>query len=147
MNGVVYFILCVKKRIKHEQNVNIAFYRVMPVRSSTCLSYVPRPIMSAVLSHYKWKTAKVIPLYKKGQRNLPGNYRPISVLPAISKILERILCDQLYSYLTKYELLSNFQSGFRKFHSTATALLNCTNDRYVNLDRKMFNLVVLIDLN
>ena len=68
------------------------------------------------------------------------------MLPAISKILERVLYDQLYSYLTKYELLSNCQFGFRKVHSTATALLNSTNDWYVNLDRKKFNLVVLIDL-
>ena len=50
----------------------------------------------------------------------------------------------LYSYLTKSELLSDSQYGFRKFHSTASALLDCTNDWYVNLDRKMFNLVVLI---
>ncbi len=80
------------------------------------------------------------------QFNIPGNYRPISVLPAISKIMERILYEQLYMYLTKSELLSDSQLGFRKFHSTATALLDCTNEWYMNLDRKMFNLVVLIDL-
>ena len=80
--------------------------------------------------------AKVVPLYKNGQRNIPGNYRPISVLPAISKIMERIMYDQLYNYLTKYELLSNSQFGFREFHSTATALLDCTNDWYMNIDRK-----------
>ena len=61
-------------------------------------------------------------------------------------IMEWILYDQLYNYLTKFELLSDSQFGFRKFHSTASALLDCTNDWYVNLDRKMFNLVVLIDL-
>ena len=94
----------------------------------------------------EWKVARVMPLYKNGQRSIPGNYRPISVLPAISKIMERILYDQLYNYLTKFELLSDSQFGFRKFHSTASALLDCTNDWYVNLDRKMFNLVVLIDL-
>ena len=94
----------------------------------------------------EWKVARVMPLYKNGQRSIPGNYRPISVLPAISKIMERILYDQLYDYLTKFELLSDSQFGFRKFHSTASALLDCTNDWYVNLDRKMFNLVVLIDL-
>ena len=55
-------------------------------------------------------------------------------------------CDQLYSYLTKFGILSDCQFGFRKFHSTTTALLDCTNDWYVNLDRKLFNLVVLIDL-
>ena len=69
--------------------------------------------------------ARVIPLYKNGQRNIPGNYRPISVLPAISKIMERIMYDQLYNYLTKFELLSDSQFGFRKSHSTATALLDC----------------------
>ena len=94
----------------------------------------------------EWKMARVIPLYKNGQRNVAGNYRPISVLPAISKIMEKILYNQLYSYLSKFRLLSDSQFGFRKFHSTATALLDCTNDWYVNLDRKMFNLVVLIDL-
>ena len=60
--------------------------------------------------------------------------------------MERILYNQLYSYLTKSKLLSDSQYGFRKFHSTASALLDCTNDWHVNLDRKMFNLVVLIDL-
>ena len=94
----------------------------------------------------EWKIARVIPLYKNGQRNIPGNYRPISVLPAISKIMERILYDQLHSYLTTFELLSDSQFGFRKSHSTASALLDCINEWYVNLDRKMFNLVVLIDL-
>ena len=91
-------------------------------------------------------TAIVIPLYKNGQRNVAGNYRPISVLPAISKIMEKILYDQLYCYLSKFRFLSDGQFGFRKFHSTAPALLDCTNDWYVNLDKKMFNLVVQIDL-
>ena len=77
---------------------------------------------------------------------MAGNYRPISVLPVISKIMEKILYDQLYNYLSKFNLLSDSQFGFRKFHSTATALLDCTSDWYMNLDRKMFNLVVQIDL-
>jgi hypothetical protein len=60
--------------------------------------------------------------------------------------MERILYDQLYNYLTTFGLLSDCQFSFRKFHSTATALLDCTNDWYMNSDCKMFNLVVLIDL-
>ena len=95
----------------------------------------------------EWKIAtEVVPLYKNGQRSIPGNYRPISVLPAISEIMERILHDQLYNYLTKFDLFSDTQFGFREFHSTAGASLDCTNEWYINLDRKMFNLVVLIDL-
>ena len=57
-------------------------------------------------------------IYKNGHRNLPGNYRPISVLPTISKIMERILYNQLYVYLTEFGLLSSAQFGFRKSLST-----------------------------
>ena len=113
---------------------------------SDSLTYIFNQAITLSLFPHEWKTARVIPLYKNGQRNLPGNYRPISVLPVISKIMEQILYEQLYNYLTKFELLSDSQFGFRKFHFTATALLDCTNDWYMNLDRKMFNLVVLIDL-
>ena len=60
--------------------------------------------------------------------------------------MERILYDQLYNYLTKFKILSDCQFGFRKSHSTTTALLDCTNEWYVNLNKKLFNLVVLIDL-
>ena len=59
--------------------------------------------------------------------------------------MERIY-NQLYDYLTEFRLLSNIQFGFRKSHSTATAFLDCTNEWYVNIDKKMFNLVVFIDL-
>ena len=54
----------------------------------------------------EWKTARVVPLYKNGQRNLAGNYTPISVLPVISKIMEKILYDQLYNYLSNFNLSS-----------------------------------------
>ena len=61
--------------------------------------------------------------------------------------MERILHDQLYNCLPKFDLFSVTKFEFRKFHSTAGALLDCTNEWYTNLDRKeMFNLVVLIDL-
>ena len=60
--------------------------------------------------------------------------------------MERILYNQLYEYLTANNVLSEHQFGFRKFHSTASALLDCTNDWYINMDRKLFNLVVFMDL-
>ena len=89
----------------------------------------------------EWKIARVVPLFKSGERNLSENYRPISVLPVIRKILERIMYDQLYKYLTEAGILSDCQFGFRKSHSTTAALLDCTNDWYVNIGRKLFNVV------
>ena len=49
---------------------------------------------------YEWKMARLIPIHKKGPRNLTENYRPISILPAISKIMERIMYDQIYQYFS-----------------------------------------------
>ena len=60
--------------------------------------------------------------------------------------MERILYNQLYEYLTANNVLSEHQFCFRKFHLTASALLDCTNNWYINMDRKLFNLVVFIDL-
>ena len=60
--------------------------------------------------------------------------------------MERILYEQIYQYLSENSLLTEHQYGFCKMHSTVSALLGSTNSWYVNMDRKMFNLVVLLDL-
>ena len=92
------------------------------------------------------KDARVSPLHKNGVKNDPSNYRPISVIPAVSKIFEKIIFDQLYAYLNDNNLLSQCQSGFRSLHSTLTALLEATNDWCVDVDNEMLNGVVFVDL-
>ena len=67
------------------------------------------------------KIAKVKPLYKKGDNFCLNNYRPISLLPTISKIFERVMFTQLYSYLNANNLLSEQQYSFRSQHSTKLA--------------------------
>lgn len=72
-----------------------------------------------------WKKAKVIPLFKSGDKNNTDNYRPISVLPALSKLLEKAVHNQVSQYLEDNNLLNNFQFGYRAKRSTqlATTLL------------------------
>ncbi|CAB3997187.1 Hypothetical predicted protein [Paramuricea clavata] len=82
---------------------------------SDSLTYIFNQAITLCTFPHEWKIARVIPLFKNGKRNLPGNYRPISVLPAISKIMERILYTQLYEYLSANNILSEHQFGFRKF--------------------------------
>ena len=84
----------------------------------------------------EWKIFSLTPINKNGLRNLPGNYRPIADLQVINKIMERILYEPLYEYLTENNLLSENQFGFRRSHSTATALLDCSKSWYVKMDRK-----------
>lgn len=69
-----------------------------------------------------WKLAKVIPLYKKNSKEDAGNYRPISILPVLSKLLEKHVANNLIEFLTVNDLLAKRQSGFRPKHSCETAL-------------------------
>jgi len=94
-----------------------------------------------------WKNDRVSPLYKNsGKRNDPSNYRPISVILVVAKVFERIIYDQLYANLTKDNLLSKHQSGFRSLHSTVTALLEATDSWALNIHRGLINAVVFVDL-
>ena len=72
------------------------------------------------------------------------NYRPVSILPIIRKVFERILYDQFYEYLTSNNLLSKQQFGFRRFHSTMSTLLDFI--MMINMDRGLYHLVVFLNL-
>ena len=74
------------------------------------------------------KIARVIPLFKSGEQDIFTNYRPVSVLPAFSKILERVMYNRLLRFLNNHNILSDNQYGFRKHHSTTYALA-CLYDK------------------
>ena len=93
-----------------------------------------------------WKLAKVTPIFKTGSKTDLNNYRPISVIPAVAKIFEKIVYDQLYNYLNVNDLLTSCQSGFRSLHSTLTALLETSDNWCVNVDKGLLNGVIFIDL-
>ena len=93
-----------------------------------------------------FKKARVKPLYKKGSRLDVGNYRPVSILPVMSKILERAVNDQLNCYLKKRNLLYDFQSGFRQGFSTETCLVNLSDSIKNQTVNGNFTGMVLIDL-
>ena len=93
-----------------------------------------------------WKVAKVVPLHKKGSTNDRGNYRPVSVLPVLSKLLERHVHQCFYSFLVQHKLLHPAQSGFRHSFSCETALANLVNKWSEAIDKGLLNGVVLLDL-
>ena len=73
-----------------------------------------------------WKYVSVVPVHKQNEKNLKGNYRPISLLPIFGKMLEKLMYDSLYSHLISHELLNPNQSGFRPEDSTVNQLLSIT---------------------
>ena len=83
------------------------------------------------------KIARVIPLFKSGDNSVFTNYRPVSGLPVFSKFLERIVYNRLINFLTKYDILSQNQNGFRRNYSTAHALMQLYDKISNALDDKV----------
>ena len=94
----------------------------------------------------EWKLARVTPIYKKGKKDDMDNYRPISVISVVAKIFEKLIFEQLYEYLNNNNLITASQSGFRSLHSTLTALIEATDKWSINIDNKLLNGVIFIDL-
>ena len=92
------------------------------------------------------KKARVTPIFKKGDAKLCSNYRPISSLPFLSKIYERLMANRILSFFNKHSLFSEKQFGFLKGRSTQDALLNFAENIYDALNAKSYNISVLIDL-
>ena len=92
------------------------------------------------------KMAKVIALYKKGKRYQANNYRPISLLSILNKLLEKLLCRRVMKFLNANNILFNFQYGFRKLHSTTLALIEFTDSVRRFLDDGNYVISIFVDL-
>ena len=93
------------------------------------------------------KVAKVIPIYKKDDPAQVKNYRPISLLPVFSKILEKIAHERLYKFLTDNEILNPNQFGFRKGFSTDFAIIQTYDKIIESLSNKTHIIGVFMDLS
>ena len=92
------------------------------------------------------KTAKVIPIYKQGDKTDIGNYRPISILSSFSKILEKLVCKRTHSFLDKHSILLFTQYGHRPAHSTTHAMLDIFTSSLDNLNLNKNAALLLLDL-
>ena len=90
--------------------------------------------------------AKLKPLFKNGSTTLPKNYRPISLLPLISKIFEKVVHDQTQAFLDENKILYKFQSGFRRNFSTDSCLSYLSNKIAKGFESGLHTGMILIDL-
>ena len=105
--------------------------------------------LSIKYSHFPMdcKIAKLKPLFKKGSRTARKNYRPISLLPLISKIIEKVIHDQTQKYLDDYNILYRYQSGFRKSCSADSCLSYLNNKIATGFESGLYTGMILIKKN
>ena len=118
-----------------------ADFVVHPIHHIVCLSIIQSKFPES------WKSSKVLPLHKKGERLDRKNYRPVSILSPVSKVLEKVIYEQIYSYFTRNSIFHPNLHGYRSNRSTQTALLQMY-DRWVRASNDgQLSGVVLLDLS
>uniref|UniRef100_A0A8C5P787 Reverse transcriptase domain-containing protein n=1 Tax=Leptobrachium leishanense TaxID=445787 RepID=A0A8C5P787_9ANUR len=105
------------------------------INESLATGYIPK----------LWKTARVVPIHKSGDSTLVSNYRRISLLPVMSKILEKCVYTQLRDYYQSSNYLTPDQSGFRPNHSTTTAFLKVCNDTQAGMEQGDLSGAIFLD--
>lgn len=94
-----------------------------------------------------WKRNMVVPIFKKGERSDPSNYRPVSLCSPLGKIMERIVFKNLFNYLYTNDLLYKYQSGFIPGHSTTFQLVDIYHHICQTLDNKQYACMVFCDIS
>jgi Skp family chaperone for outer membrane proteins len=93
------------------------------------------------------KIAKILPIHKRGDKKLFANYRPVSILPAFSKIIEKLAYKRIMAFLDKHDVLYKYQFGFRKKRSTDMALYTLVDKFYEAIENDEFMVGIFLDLS
>ena len=122
--------------------------RILKATSSIIVPFLTR-LLNSCIKHSifpnVFKIAKVIPLYKGGDKQNLNSYRPISLLPVLGKLLEKIIFSRTVSFFDKFNLLSPHQFGFRAKFSTEYAVLDIYDRLLKNMDDKKTTCVIFLD--
>lgn len=111
------------------------------------LTKIANQVISTGIFPDKLKVAKVTALHKKGDKSKFSNYRPISLLPSISKVIERIIHDQMYEFFENNNLFFENQYGYRKNHSTEFAALQLVEQILSRMDKGFDTYAIFMDLS
>ena len=145
-------VLSIINKLKNKKSRgadNISNQLLKTIKQELCkpLTIIINQMIETGVYPEKFKILKITPIYKKNERTNIANYRPISLLPTLSKIFERVIHTQLYTYFDENELLSEQQYGFREKHSTELAAVKLVD--YINHEMDIGNTpeAIFIDLS
>ena len=114
---------------------------------SRTLTYFFNSYMAAGVFPDELKIGKIIPLYTSGNKSVMSNYRPISILPTISKIFEKLLHKRIYEFFEKNNVIYDYQFGFRKEHSTIHAIQTAISSVITSLNSSYQTMGISIDFS
>ena len=114
---------------------------------SPLLTYLINKIINTGKYPLCLKTGKVLPLFKAGDHVDPGNYRPITILPAINKVIEKLIFNRLTEFFEKNKIIKSNQFGFRSGYSTELAVCKFYEDVLSNLNNNQDTCAILLDLS
>ena len=130
-----------------QDNISTILLKSISLEIYETLTLIINQSLSTGIFPDKLKIAKIKPIFKKENPHIPDNYRPISLLPAISKVFEKIVFIQVYEYFMENKLLYTSQYGFRTLHSTELAALELSDKIYLQMDKKETPLAIFLDLS
>ena len=93
------------------------------------------------------KIAKVIPLFKAGDNTITKKYRPVSILPSLSNIAEKIVYNRLLDYINKRDILSTNEYGLRKMHTTSMAIIDLVEKIHTAVDKGEYSIGIFFRLS
>lgn len=126
-------------------NISIVFVKIALPFILPVLTHIVNYCLTSSSIPKCWKLAKIIPNHKKTRSRGLDDFRPLSILPCLSKVLEILAKEQLVDYLQRYELIDRFQSSYRAKHSTETVLLHLTDHIRKAFERKQLTVLLLLD--
>ena len=138
---------CKAKKSTGDDGISMILLKQLCEPCSVPLSMIINISLEQGIVPNAMKLAKVIPIYKAKSKQEFNNYRPISLLSNISKLLERVVHNRLYSFLTQYNVLYDSQYGFRPKRSTIDAITEFTSELLPTLDINEKCLSVYLDLS
>ena len=146
------FVLKLIRKLKtkssygHDGISSILLKHIADIIAPVLATTINQSMMTGIFPN-SLKIAKISPIFKKENPHIADNYRPISLLPIISKIFEKVVFIQLYDYFIENNLLYDSQYGFRKMHSTELAALEFADKINIHLDQGKIPLAIFLDLS
>lgn len=140
-------ITSVKSNAIGDDGMSPRFLKIILPHILYYINHIFNSILTTSSYPTSWKCARVIPIPKVRNPKTPSDFRPISILPFLSKAFERLVKIQMSAHLETHSLLTQHQSGFRSGRSTTTALLDITENIRADIDARRISIVVLLDFS